>query len=109
MELRSISSKKGQINSIGPAIIALVVAGVFLILGLVIIQSLRDTDIARGGADRLGCNATSVVSCGEAFDATNQTLVGMGTFANFWEIIVLAIVITIVIGLLLVVFGGRNR
>jgi len=38
----------------------------------------------------------------------NLTVVGLGTFADFWEIIVLAIVITVVIGLLLIVFGGKS-
>lgn len=42
----------------------------------------------------------------EAFTGGNATVVGLGAFADFWEIIVLAIVISIVIGLLLVVFGG---
>ena len=48
---------------------------------------------------------------GEACEAGNETVVGLGTFADFWVIIVLAIVITIVIGLLLVIFGtgGRRR
>lgn len=45
---------------------------------------------------------------GEACEATNLTEFGLAKFADFWEIIVLAIVISIVIGLLLVVFGGRR-
>jgi len=45
----------------------------------------------------------------EAYENANKTIVGLGTFADFWEIIVLAIVITVVIGLLLVVFGGSRR
>ena len=45
---------------------------------------------------------------GEVCTAGEATTEGLGTFADFWEIIVLAIVITIVIGLLLVVFGGRR-
>jgi hypothetical protein len=32
----------------------------------------------------------------------------MASFSDFWEIIVLAIVISVVIGLLLTVFGGRT-
>lgn len=46
---------------------------------------------------------------GQACEGANLTVVGLGTFADFWEIIVLAIVITVVIGLLLVVFGGGRR
>jgi len=86
-------SKKGQVQSIAPAILALVFAAIVLVFGLVITQSLRDTQ----------------TSGTEAYVAANKTIVGLGTFADFWEIIVLAIVITVVIGLLLVVFGGRGR
>jgi ABC-type sugar transport system permease subunit len=85
--------KKGQVQTLAPAILSLVFAAVVLVFGLVISQELRDTQTA--GSD--------------AFNAANDTLVGLATFADFWEIIVLAIVITVVIGLLLVVFGGRGR
>lgn len=85
-------NKKGQVNNLAPAILSLVFAAVVLVLGLVITQELRDTQTAGT----------------EAHDAANQTVVGLGTFADFWEIIVLAIITTVVIGLLLAVFGGRR-
>jgi type II secretory pathway component PulF len=85
--------KKGQIGGLAPAILALVFAGIVLVFGVVIAQELRDTQ-----------GATT-----EAYSAANKTVVGLGKFADFWEIIVLAIVITVVIGLLLVVFGGRSK
>ena len=84
--------KKGQLNTLAPAILALVFAAVVLVFGLVISQELRDTQTA--GTD--------------AFTAANDTLIGLGTFGDFWEIIVLAVVITVVIGLLLTVFGGTR-
>ena len=84
---------KGQLNTLAPSILALVFGAVVLVLGLVISQQLRDTQTV--GTD--------------AFAAANKTLVGLGTFADFWEIIVLAIIIAVVIGLLLTVFGGRAR
>lgn len=170
-------SCKGQVSSMGPAIIALVVAGVFLILGLVVIQELRDTDIIRkansgsvanevlttvtetgevvAGASSPGFNSFSVSAItnktsataipstnytvsstgrisftsgdslginnsdwnvtytyrygDEAYTAGNETIVGLGTFASFWDIIVLAVIITIVIGLLIAAFGGRQN
>ncbi len=95
MKLKNILSfknKKGQLAALPMAIVALVLAAVVLVFGLVINQELRDTQTAGT----------------EAFNAANQTLVGLGTFADFWTIIVLAIVITIVIGLLLGMFGGRR-
>jgi len=88
-----MKSKRGQVQSIAPAILALVFAAVVLVFGLVITQSLRDT----------------TTDGSQAFKAANKTIVGLGTFADFWEIIVLAIVITVVIGLLLVIFGGNSR
>lgn len=92
--MRSIlEHKKGQLQMMAPAILSLVFAAIVLVFGLVISQELRDTQVAGT----------------EAFAAANLTVVGLGTFADFWEIIVLAIVITVVIGLLLVVFGGRGK
>lgn len=97
--MRSIQSylkmqKRGQLSGMATAILSLVFAAIVLVFGLVIGQELRNTQTAGT----------------EAYTAANKTIVGLGTFADFWEIIVLAIVITVVIGLLLVVFGGkRNR
>ena len=88
-----MKNKKGQVQSLAPAILALVFAAVVLVFGLVMTQELRDTQ----------------TSGTEAYTAANLTVSGLGTFADFWEIIVLAIVITVVIGLLLIVFGGKQR
>ena len=88
--------KKAQVQTIAPAILALVFASVVLIFGLVILQELRGIDV--------------IPANGYVFNQTNATIVGLGTFADFWAIIVLAIVITVVIGLLLIVFGtSRTR
>ena len=94
-------SRKGQVQTLAPAIIALLLAATLLIFGLVILQELRDTEAIAGAGD-INVNSTS-------YTTANATVVGMATFADFWEIIVLAIVISIVIGLLLVVFGGGAR
>jgi len=88
-----MKNKKGQVQSLAPAILALVFAAIVLVFGLVMTQELRDTQ----------------TSGTEAYTAANLTVSGLGTFADFWEIIVLAIVITVVIGLLLIVFGGKQR
>lgn len=165
--------KRGQVNTIPPAVIALIVAGVFLVLGLVMLQEIRDTDVvssvntlttqnetlttvtetgetlannelpaavctitlvtnATGGETIAAANYTQtncvlVSAAGgtynnsnwnvtydtgygdQAYTGGNTTVVGLGTFADFWEIIVLAIVISVVIGLLLTVFGRRVR
>jgi len=106
MERKSLEStfnKKGQIQTLAPAILGLVFAATILVFGLIILQSLRDTDAVDGGA------VGSLTYNDSAWAAANKTVIGLGAFADFWEIIVLAVVITIVIGLLLVVFGGRQR
>jgi len=191
--MRSISTlkrqKKAQVNTLGPSIIALVIAGVFLILGIVLIYSLQNADIVRytqsgtvtsesiavttsgsspvaravdpgfgkmaltnatisngsGASAQIATgnytydSTTGVITLGatlgdnfitdiallnntnwnvsytyqsgdEAFVSANETTVGLANFSDFWEIIVLAIIISLVIGLLLVVFGvGRSR
>ena len=88
-----MENKRGQIQQLAPAILALVFAAIVLVFGLVISQELRDTQTA--GSD--------------AYQAANETLTGLASFSDFWTIIVLAVVITIVIGLLLVVFGGAVK
>lgn len=92
MRLKQIN-RKGQVSTLAPAILSLVFAAVVLVFGMVMTQELRDTQ----------------TSGTEAYSAANLTVVGLGTFADFWEIIVLAIVITVVIGLLLVIFGGAGE
>ena len=165
-------AKKGQVSSIAPAILALVFAGIVLVFGIVMAQSLTDTrtgtqtysivnesltltgtGISSAHSHTNDCgygtwavtqvmNKTTNVTLaettnyivnangtitnvtqltnpilvtytytggGEACEVGNLTVVGLGSFADFWEIIVLAIVITIVIGLLLVIFGGKQK
>lgn len=94
--MRSIMShmaKKGNIGMMVPAILALILAAAILTFGLIITEKLRDT----------------ATSGSVAYLAANKTVAGLGTFADFWSIIVLAVVIAVVIGLLLVVFSARGR
>jgi len=174
MKSLSLTSKKGQVDNLAPAIIALIIAAVFLVLGLVITQNLRDVDTLKNTAtttnetevwinasgytvdnedgDRtdsftvtaiwnrsasgnynvtVGTGNATISDAGvvtnattttytnvslsyayqageDAWEASNDTLYGLGTFADFWEIIVLAIITTVVIGLLIAVFGRRR-
>ena len=84
--------KKGNLNLIVPAILTLTLGAVILVFGLVMLDELWD----------------QTSSGTEAYEAGNETIVGMGKFADYWDLIVLAIVITVVISLLLVVFSLRN-
>jgi len=175
-----MKSKKAQVNSLAPAVLALVFAAIILVFGIIMAQSLRDIDTIGGqsksianesflvvtdkavntsiaaskcgfGNDWAVTNVYNVTALGgkipssnytvtatgtiiysgtidthhkwndttwlvdstytdggEACEAANATVVGLGTFANFWEIIVLAIIISIAVGLLLLLFGGAS-
>lgn len=90
--MRKLMNKKGNLNIIVPSILVLTLAAVILTFGLIMLDELYDqTD-----ADT------------EAREASNETIVGMGKFADYWDLIVLAIVITVIISLLLVVFSLRK-
>jgi len=174
--MRNLSCKRGQVGGIGMSIMAIVIAAVFLILGLVVLQSIRNTDVVRSQYTKDVANDTlitpnnltytQITTCaatpggnsiairsvfnastgaliaapnytldsdcgikvtragvawtavpwnisytfkhgGESWTGTNQTLAGIANFSDFWEIIVLAIVISLVIGLLLIAFARK--
>lgn len=87
-----MKNKKGNLNIIVPAILTLTLGAIILVFGLIMLDELWDqTD-----------------SGTEAYDAGNETIAGMGQFADYWDLIVLAIVIAVVISLLLVVFSLRR-
>jgi len=93
MRLKSvIKNRKGNLNLIVPAIITLCLAAIILVFSLVMLDELWD----------------STDSGTEAYDSANETIVGMGKFADYWDLMVLAIVITVIISLLLVVFSMRR-
>jgi hypothetical protein len=106
MEIRRITKKKAQVSGLSGSVISLGVAAITLVLVLVILQNMRDLPLLRTG--EAGCNATSTVSC-VAFNDINSTLTGIGTFGDFWTIIVLAIVAAIVIGIIFGAFGGLTK
>jgi hypothetical protein len=88
-----LKSKKGQVGGLSSNILQLGVAAIILVLVIVIAQELRDTQTAGT----------------EAYLAANKTVAGLGTFGDFWVIIVLAIVAAIVIGIIFGVFGGAGK
>lgn len=46
---------------------------------------------------------------GEAYSNANETLDGLGNFSDFWSIIVLAIVASVVLGIIFALFGGKGQ
>lgn len=65
--------------------------------------------IAAGAFNNSAWNVTYTYNRGtNVCNDANTTLVGLGSFADFWEIIVLALVVSVVIGLLLIVFSSRR-
>jgi hypothetical protein len=79
------------LGSITSVVIAIVLAGVVLGIGLYILGSVMDQ------------------LTGEAADATNKTIVALGGFADWFTIIIVVAAAAIVLGLLFGVFGGMKR
>jgi len=88
-----IKNKRAQLGGLSLNIISLVVAVIILVLGVVIIQALRDTQ----------------ATTSEAYSAANASLVAVGDFSDFVPIIVIALAAAIVIGLILTGFAFRQR
>lgn len=92
--MRSLmKQKRGQVGGLSGSILALGVAAIVLVLVMVIAQELRDTQTAGT----------------EAYISANKTVAGLGTFGDFWTIIVLAVVGAVVIGIIFGAFGGVGR
>ena len=53
-----MKTKKGQLNGLTPAILSLVIAIIVLVMGLVVIQELRDTDTISQGESGSFINET---------------------------------------------------
>jgi len=89
------SNKRGQINTLSASMIALTVAIIIFVLGLVMVQKLRDTQTVGT----------------EAYTAANKSLVGFDDFADFVPLIVLAVAAAVIIGIILASFsfGGGGR
>ena len=91
-------NKKGNINQLFPAVLALVLVGVLLGAGLMILSSFQNA------ADS-GSPGTTI-----AGNATGSVITAMGTLASTWlPIIVVVIAAGIVLAILLGAFGGGKR
>lgn len=101
MELRKISQNKGQLGGLATSIISLVVAIIVLVLGLVMLQELRNTDLVMKDTT----NASGTFFGSDIYHATNDSLAGLATMSDFVPLIVLAVAASIIIGLVLVGFA----
>jgi len=87
-------NRKGNINQLFPAVLALVLVGVLLGAGLLILTSFQT-------ASGAGTNAAN---------ATGSVITSMATLASTWlPIIVVVIAAGIVLSILLGAFGGKQR
>jgi hypothetical protein len=90
--MRALTDKRGRMDMLVPSILTLVLAAIILVFGLIMLDNLWDeTD-----------------SGTEAYLAANETIVGIGDFADYVDLMVLAVVIAIIISLLLMVFSLRR-
>lgn len=90
--MRKLMNKKGNVGMLVPAILALTLAAIILVFGLLMLDELWD----------------QTTSGTQAYTSANLTIVGIGKFADYFDLVVLAVIISIIIGLLLVVFSLRS-
>jgi len=91
--IKPIGQKKAQLNSLVTNVVVLTVAIIVFVLGLVLVQKLRDTQ----------------TSGTEAYVGANKSLTGFDDLADFIPMIVLAIAAAIVIGIVLSSFSFGKR
>ena len=92
MEVRKLN-KKGNLNMIVPAILTLTLSAIILVFGLLILNEIWG----------------QTTSGTEAYSAANETIVGIGKFGDYFDLMTLAVVVAVIIGLLLVVFAVRGK
>lgn len=87
-----VKNKKGSLNMLVPAILSLSLAAIILVFSLLMLDEIWD----------------QTTSGTEAYSAGNETIVGIGKFADYFDLIVLAVIVSIIIGLLLLVFSLKR-
>jgi len=96
MELRKIDfikNKKGMgLNEMYPAIMTLVMIGILLGIGLLVLSEVSEN-----------------IDNNDAQTAVNDTLEGIGNFADWIPVIVVVIAAAIILGLVLRSFGTGSR
>jgi len=91
-------NKKGNINQLFPAVLALVLVGVLIGAGLMILASFQTASLTAAGGTTAASNATGSV------------ITALGTLATTWlPIIVVVIAAGIVLAILLGAFGGKAK
>ena len=85
----------------------LISSGNYTIVGCLINGSTSTVEVNNASWNVTGAITYSADT--EASNSANDTIVGLGKFADYWDLIVLAIVISVIISLLLVVFSMRKQ
>lgn len=83
----------------------------FTVSGCTITSLIADVvnSSSRGSNNSIWNITYSFTSGGEVFKSANETIVGLGTFGDFWTIIVLAVIAGVVIAIIFGAFGGLIR
>lgn len=94
MQYAMLKQKHGMgVRDISPVVLTLVVASIFLGIGLYITQSFRD-ELTAGT---------------EAYTAVNKTVAGLGKFGDWWGLIVIVIISAIIIGIVITSLAGGRK
>jgi len=87
-----MSDKRGNVSELYPAVLALVLGIVILGVGLILLDELWD----------------QTSSGTEAYTAVNESIVGLGDFADFIPLMVIGIAMAIVLGVVLRAFAFKR-
>lgn len=85
-----------SLGDLAPAAIAFVLVAVVIAVGSDVLSDVREDQVT----GTVGCNSTSTVDCGVAYNATTSGLEGLDTFSGWLPTIALVIAAAIVIGVL---------
>ena len=95
---------KYDITQLWPIALVILVLGIGLAFSLDIVDDINDDFIT----DTAGCNSTDVSSCGNAYNATEDTMSGLSKFGEKMGTIVTIVIAVIIIGLVRM-FGAQAR
>jgi len=104
--MKKLTAKLG-INDISPVVLSLVLAAMIAAAGLLALAGFQ------GSASMLpmtaGCNASSIVACGAAYNATSDAVSGIGEVTSQFPTIGVIVGVVIIIGIVVAGFAMRRN
>lgn len=104
-----MKNKKGIIEELPFSITALLFVAIVSLLSIILIQSINTNPNIIVQCTEFGSDSTVAVGDCAARTAINKTLQGQASLSNFWSLLVIGIVASIVVGIILGNIGSKVR